>query len=408
MNKKYMAALIILAMSLSLCATGNAATIMASSCSEANVQAAINSAGSGDIVNVPTGTCTWTTLVTVPQNKRIMLRGAGIDSTVITMNPAGTAINLTSSGSRLTGFTFSDGKVIVDGDNWRIDNCKFYSETTFKEGILVSGQRESAHPTGVIDHCIFFNTRVNIYGWAGYTANALWAQPLNLGSGNNAVYVEDCTFTATVFSNAIDANSGGRYVFRYNSVTDSYVEAHSVQGTNRATQKWEIYNNTFRQVSKTMWVPMMIRGGTGVIFNNILTGNWTLPAIALDNVRSCESRTTSGMCDGSSLWDGNQINGYPCRDQIGRSSDQYLWTTGTPYPPQIHEPAYAWNNKHGAYDVIFYQHNCASSVAHIQPGRDYFNNVQKPGYSPYIYPHPLVNSWSSVITTPRNFRISSI
>ncbi|MCK4576539.1 T9SS type A sorting domain-containing protein, partial [candidate division WOR-3 bacterium] len=28
--------------------------------------------------------------------------------------------------------------------------------------------------------------------------------------------------------------------------------------------------------------------------------------------------------------------------------------------------------------------------AHIQSGRDYFDNTQKPGYTPYTYPHPLI------------------
>jgi hypothetical protein len=26
---------------------------------------------------------------------------------------------------------------------------------------------------------------------------------------------------------------------------------------------------------------------------------------------------------------------------------------------------------------------------HIKEGRDYFNNVSRPGYAPYMYPHPL-------------------
>ncbi len=92
----------------------------------------------------------------------------------------------------------------------------------------------------------------------------------------------------------------------YNMLNDIYVEAHSVQGNNRAARSWEIYNNTFNQVSKAMWVPMFLRGGTGVVFNNTITGTWNTAGIALDNVRDCETREVSGRCDGSSPWDGNQ------------------------------------------------------------------------------------------------------
>jgi chitodextrinase len=384
--------------------------ISAASCSEEDVQVAIDSASAGDTVLVPAGNCTWSCQVHIRHGKKITLQGAGMDSTVITKS--GETINSWEKAeSRITGFGFIDGYVQVDGDGWRVDHCKFYNASSFNEGVYVFGERENYHPTGLIDNCTFFNARVLVFGWGGLMANALWAQPLNLLSGNNVVYVEDCTFTGTVQANAVDANYGGSYVFRYNTLNDSYIEAQSVQGTHRGTKSWEIYNNIFNQVSRAMWVPMMIRGGTGVVFNNTLKGTWTNPNIALDNVRSCDSIGDGGRCGGSSLWDGNEVGkaGYPCRDQIGRSTDQWLWTDKNPYPPQAHEPVYAWNNKHGANDVVFFQHGCAESGAHIQPGRDYFNNVQKPGYTPYTYPHPLRQAGpGGKPQPPQNLRIIKI
>ena len=390
-------------------ANANAATINAASCSQSDVQAAINSSVTGDTVSVPAGSCTWTSTVTIPSTKKILLQGTGMASTIITRQktvdpPNWEVINLAQSGSRLTGFQFVNGTVLVDGDGWRIDNCKFYRAADSNEGVLVWGNRSNTHPTGLIDHCYFYNTRVYVYGWNGLLAHAFWAQPLNLGS-SYAVYVEDNTFVRTFFGNVIDAHCGGRFVFRYNTVTDGYIEAHSVQGNHRATRSWEIYNNTINQVSRSMWVPMMLRGGTGVVFNNTVSGKWDLPKISLDNVRSCPDTrdfgTDPGWCTGSSRWDGNAANGYPCRDQIGRSTDQWLWTSTSPYPPQQLDPAYAWNNKIGTSDVTFNQHGCALSVSHIQPGRDYFDNTVKPGYAPYTYPHPLTQSWGiSENTTP--------
>jgi hypothetical protein len=405
-KRKALLSLMILAVMIPLSMDGNAATIRAASCSRSHVETAVFSASTGDTVVVPAGNCTWSSVLTISSMKKITLQGAGMDATVITANPAGLMLNMSSSGSRLTGLTLNNAWVYVDGDGWRIDHCKFYNATVADGGVQVRGERDYNHPTGLVDHCYFHNTSVLIIGDANLMANGLWAQPLNLGSASGVVYVEDCTFVATEFTNAIDANYGGRYVFRYNTVTDAYVEAHSVQGDHRATRKWEIYNNTFKQITRAMWVPMMLRGGTGVVFNNTLTGTWGLSRISLDNVRSCETRPVSGKCDGSSPWDGNQINGYPCRDQIGRSTDFFLWTSSAPYPPQALDPAYAWNNKHGANDVTFYQHSCAASISHIQPGRDYYDNTQKPGYVPYTYPHPWAQGWNPAsIAPPENLRI---
>ena len=394
---------IIMAITLLWISNVSAATINAASASRSDVQTAINTAVSGDVVIVPAGFVTWTTAVSIPTGKKITLQGSGMDATVITGGDGWKAIDMTTSGSRVTGIGFisSAGVIQVDGDGWRIDQCRFYSDT-FVVGVSVYGNRENNHPTGLIDSCIFHNMRITVDGYvAGSlpTAHALWAQPLNLGSGDGVVYVENNTFTFTVFGNAIDANVGGRYVFRYNTLNDVYIEAHATLYNDTGTRKWEIYNNTFT-FGATVWVPFRLRGGTGVVFNNTLIGAWTLPNIVLDDRRSCEL-TASGLCDGSSPWDGNMegLSGYPCRGQIGRSTDQWLWTSTKPYPPQQLEPAYAWNNKFGAKDVTFFQFGCARSISHIQPGRDYFDNTVKPGYVPYTYPHPLRSVAETTATT---------
>lgn len=371
-----------------------ATTVTAESCSLSHVQFAIKAANTGDTVLLPAGSNTWSSSISIPNNKKITLKGSGMKNTVITMSPTGTAMKLNCSGSRITDIGLINGSIEADGYDFRIDHCSI-SFSAWSNGISVMSRnvRPAVIPTGVIDNCVFNNIRVLVCG-TNYmlsendAQHGLWTTPLRLGTAE-AVYIEDNTFTNGV--NAIDGNYGGRYVFRYNVLNDVYIEAHSVQGNNRAIRKWEIYNNTINQVSKAMWVPMFIRGGTGVIFNNILTGTWTNPNIAIDNVRSCYSAGDGGMCNGNSSWDGNEAgeNGYPCRDQIGRSTDQWLWTTVKPYPPQTLDPAYAWNNKHGNNNVVFYHHNCDMNKTHIKVGRDIFNGVQKPGYAPYTYPHPL-------------------
>jgi hypothetical protein len=372
-----------------------AATINATSCSSSAVQSAIDSANTGDTVQIPAGACIWTTTVTIPSSKRITIAGAGMDATVITRAPAGVAINMTTSGSRVSGLGFVAGGMLVDGDDWRVDHTKVTSASAFFDAVFARGDRPGTHPRGVVDHNVFINARVVIIGDAALAAHALWAQPSPLLGSPQRVFVEDNTFVGTLWTHAIDTNYGGSFVFRHNTLTNMYIEAHSLQG-GRATRSWEIYNNMLNAPrADLMWAPLFIRGGTGVIYNNSVLGAWGQPALILDNVRSFSSGYDYGVCNGSSPADGNQLsNGWPCRDQIGRGSDTALWTTQRPFPPQSAEPAYFWNNAApGGGPLAVYIHN--NSDPWIVEGRDYHNNVPRPEYTPFTYPHPLVSG-----TTP--------
>lgn len=377
-------ALVVMIISMVWISGVRAATIIANSCSQIHVQAAINSASTGDVVVVPQGECTWSTKVSIPNNKKIILIGAGIESTVITRSSPSVAISMGQSGSRLTKFGFINGGVMVDGDGWRVDHCKFHNESFFSS-VEVRGTRANGdHPTGLVDHCVFHNARVVIIGTAatfsdGDHQHILWSQPLNLGLSNDAVYVEDCEFTANVFSNAVDCNYGGAYVFRYNTVDHPYIECHSVQGNNRATRRWEVYGNIINNTGDYMYMPFRLRGGTGTVFYNSIIGNWTFNKIALDNVRSYtgdvnDNTTGNGRCDGDSVWDGNEdATGYPCRDQIGRGPDSPQWIyspAGADTQPLI--PAYAWiNRKEANAEVRFGVINSCGD--HIQANRDFYN-----------------------------------
>jgi hypothetical protein len=365
------------------------------------VQAAVDSAKSGDIIRIPVGQSKWLYRLEIPDDKKITLRGSGLITTTISSDSLvpGSLINMSSSGSRITqmGFKLANDNgsgILVRGTGWRIDHCRFENliEQTI-EGVHARGNSwDDGSPVGLVDHCEFYNIRVIVTGDASLMANSIWAQPLGLGT-NNAMFVEDCLFDFTKFGNAIDANYGGRYVFRYNIVNDAYIEAHSLQGTHRATRSWEIYNNSINQVERSMWAPFFLRGGTGIVFNNTLTGSWSSgPRIVVDNRRSFEDLGDGGLCDGTSPWDGNEDStGYPARDQIGRSTDQWLWTDVNPYPPQELDPFYQWNNQHESELIEVYVHN--NCGIHIKENRDFYNSVEKPDYNPYTYPHPLIDAW---------------
>lgn len=473
-------ALIFLAIYFLLISSANAATIKAASCSTADIGSAIASASPGDTVAVPAGNCTWATQVNL--GKEIKLIGAGIGNTNITCSNYRCIYSGTGSGTnvRVSGFTFTytgggDEIVVMNGTGWRVDHNQFRGATSGGDAVVARSNVSGMHPSGLVDNNQITNLKVVVLGsYAMLNENnqqhVLWAQNPDLGGGNSAVYVEHNTWTANVFGNAVDSDYGGRYVFRFNTINNNgsganeglYIEAHSVQGPNRASQRWEIYNNILNNTGGSIFEPFRMRGGTGVVFNNSIQGTWTYYEIALDNVRSERGETSigspPGWCDGTHAgWDQNTTGqtGYACRDQVGYGYDAVLWN----HSPagawnQVKMPVYAWNNKKSDNTTELPFNQIGDDIGNaIQANRDYYNynasfngttgmgigtltnrpstctagvgywatdqgSWNKSGsggqgvlykctatntwtlyYTPYTYPHPLQQTWNA------NFRI---
>lgn len=69
------------------------------------------------------------------------------------------------------------------------------------------------------------------------------------------------------------------------------------------------------------------------------------------------------------------------------------------WPHNASEPVYSWNNTINGHDV-----GVNATGYTIQEGRDYYNDTPMPGYTPYVYPHPLV---SGVPGPPTGLRVVS-
>ncbi len=397
-----------------------AAEITAASGSQADVQAAINAAVDGDLVLIPAGTAIWTTQVTVDTPKAIVIQGAGIDKTVIVDNvskqggkPASIllAIKLALGKKfRLTGMTFqgmaqdtevyNKGTVYLSGNahDFRLDHLKFDKPGT-------SAVRYSGALWGLVDHCYFdlsnFKQGNVIWHetWGGHSyGDGSFADDLALGT-ERAIYIEDSTFVGPGRAGAgvVDSFAGGRFVFRYNTVTNDNLGTHGTEssGRLRSVRSYEIYNNTFT-ASTLVFCAIYLRGGTGVIFNNTFQGaggqTGYNTGILAANYRSNRAYAPWGQATGTNPWDGNQdAGGYPCLDQVGRGKCDLL--SGDPpapaaWPHQAAEPLYLWNNNWSRIP-----NNPGSPVgsqnAVIQASRDWFSDTMKPGYKPYPYPHPL-------------------
>jgi hypothetical protein len=393
-------------------ATATAKTIEAVDCSQQEVQKAIDAAADGNTVLVPSGVSIWTTsqenrpavvMSRKGQEKRITLKGAGIGKTVIIddTGPACFQVVIKTSETgifsgvedkafRITGFTFKgnggDALLFASGyTNWRIDHCRFENSG---RSLWVSG-------IGLIDHCVFDkrdNGQSIFVSHRDYAdkphGDGSWNSPLALGT-EKAVYIEDCTFRYYVQNPnaALDGCFGARIVFRHNTLVNASIAVHGTEssGRGRSIRSYEIYGNRFNMTPpKEHFTAIFLRGGTGVIFDNKLTGAYKAFVLAT-NYRSRDSYPPWGKCDGSSRWDGNrEPNGYPAIDQIGRSTDI------GPGTPQQHDPLYEWDNRLNGRDADIAVSGGPEVQAHIKEGRDYHNDKKRPEYSPYAYPHPLV------------------
>lgn len=384
----------------------------------------------GDTINISSGSATWSGAETL--TKLVFINGAGGTNTQLT-----SATFIYQASARVTGidfiwnsnnYTFQVQGVVI----WRFD----HNVVTYNAGsdmALVFGQTGTP-AEGLIDHNTITYGRIVTIGdctpYNGTTCTAglnRWAEPLGWGS-THYVYVEANTISfpdgsTGGFLNNIDGNYGARYVYRFNNVLNGRVEMHSLQGDyQRAMRSWEVYDNNETSNGTPGFRPFLVRGGTGLLFDNTSDGGQLNNVINADNDRSYEGSigcqvTNFNMCgqtqpswptncSGTTGWisnsagtspiDGNTSGqfGWACRDQIGESTDVSLWPDNgshTGYslvsvPAQTKQPAFFFHNTQpgGEIPVTI---DCDSSGPdcsiqtsfHIIQNRDYYLINASPG-----------------------------
>jgi len=342
--------------------------------SQSDTQAAINAAVDGDVIQLPAGSFIWSTGVTV--NIGVTIHGNGVSSTALT-NP-GTSCSLFSVScdqvqTRITGIAFKGQYAIsLTGSyttaQFRIDDCTFSCGTT--QGILV---QFGGNAPGLVDHCTFTggsaSEMIHNLGLGGDYGAAGWLNNVSPGRPS-AVYIENCTFSKDPLqdqyfwgTSAIQSYFGARTVVRHSVFNACQIDQHGTQGAVGA--RWfEIYNNTFYTpagMNQSNYITL--RGGSGVVFNNVNTG----------------SNAGTGTIE---LYD---ENGGSSPLYLGRGIDQN------------YSPVYLWNNSAGM--------PVGSGSSNVILGRDFFvstsqpttmiikesnsTNAQTSSYTPYTYPDPL-------------------
>ncbi len=312
----------------SLATRAQAATRRAKTSSQEDVQAAIDAARDGDTVLVPPGRSRYETArpgvhALKIRNKGITLLGAGIGRTILEdhtfdrENPwSGGPIRAeggSGKGLRISGFTF-DGTGIQDSGkpaiinihgayaDLRIDHCQFLN---VNGAIMTDGLMR-----GVVDHCRYELMEDHALGnpffyWMKGNGAAAWKTPLRLGSVD-AIYIEDCHVDfhnpKSNDSPALPTMDGARAVFRHNTVHDGFLEFFGVDSTPRGTASFEVYDNTF---TGKCFCALGLKGGTGVVFNNTIQGQFQRQPIWATEYRTGGPRQKYGPCDGTSSFDGN-------------------------------------------------------------------------------------------------------
>lgn len=383
-----------------------AATITAASCSATNIQTAINAASDGDTVTVPSGNCSWTTSVTMPNTKGLILQGAGAGRTNITMG--GNQLILQTSAARrpvrITGFSFIknsgtrwDVQITGTAPNWRIDH------NTFNAGNIAGGYQVrvgqddcniDSYTYGLIDNNNFTNRNfvTSIFmEWPRGTSDSVacgdwvWSQPARRGTAQ-ALYIEDNTFSdapGAAASQVIDCRWGCMYVLRYNAISNPWISTHSGCTNQGRDPIWqEIYNNTFTQPGTPYGGNQIeMRSTSGVIFGNIASSPIRF-AISIDHERSYRSDCTGpygGRADGTRPWDMN-ISGQVAWRAMGQPG----WG-----PPQATDMTnstfagvFAWGNLNGGNVVnLSVANNNGNTSTHVKPRREYFNSADIPSGS---------------------------
>jgi hypothetical protein len=400
--------------------------------SQSDVQAACNAVtdGTGAVVTIPNGSYTWTGQLSITRS--LTLQGQSIGGVTIT-NQDTTSHMINCAGS-------ANGHIIVCNLNFSIVNAGIYVFT------LNAARNISSNYTVIMHDCTFNNSAAYMYDvqfatngiicWnCTFTGNGLmtgitsvcdtygptssWNTPDSMGANDTTgltnSYVENCTFN-DASTGAVNMDDNTRIVFRYCTFNNAAPASHGQETSIYGVRHWEFYNNTFIYSSSgtgpsgqpyplnmNYWIE--IRGGTGVVTNNVMPDiPWGKSGIQL-NVFSI-NRADSIAC---------QI-AYPAARQTG-----FGWSSSsqTPFgnPPvaidgvgQISDPLYVWNNTGTETSdpnyVALNQYtpdDCGNGEAigtFLQNGRDYFINVAKPGWTPYSYPHPLHTAYSSGNPTP--------
>ena len=396
--------------------------------SQSDVQAACNAAPDNGTVTVviPNGTYSWTGTLTIA--KSLTLAGATSTGVQINNNFGSGALIAATAGSnghiniywlnivQIVPTVGGSGFALVADRSQPTNYTVLVHDCTFSSGSIFT-YMVCCRDNGIIFwNDTFIGDGPNDQNAVGglsfvcdkYGATSSWNTPDTYGAqdvtGLANTYLENCKFYDGITGG--DVNDNARVVSRYNTFQAAMFGSHGQETSVFGARQFEMYNNTFTYPTSGTGpsgntYPMNTqawwggRGGSGVIFNNVMDlipGNKTAVTLEVFSI----NRADSIPCQ----------TAYPAARQTGQGwSASSTATFGNPVVPQdgtgaVTEGVWIWNNTGSATtDPSTYvglnqysPDDCGNGqlvTDYLKQGRDYFVGTAKPGYSPYQYPHPL-------------------
>ena len=234
----------------------------------------------------------------------------------------------------------------------------------------------------------------------------------NTASGyNELVCLRNYRYTCSYYSmwspfaganglSAYDSNSTALYMSGTNSAPNgsSYLQ---MAGANWTPNQWSGYSvlntNTqvFSQIVSNTANTLYFIGGTpattGVVPCTTLTFN---VGDHFQIYKVFAALDQPGRGSGDLLQDNGMITNNVMPNGIVNTINAATGTAS--WPNEVLEGIYCWSNT-----LNNVQSEESSLYPGLQLGRDFYNDTPKPGYTPYVYPHPLVNK---TILPPSNLQ----
>jgi len=359
--------------------SAEAQTINVASCSQTDVQKAFNSiTNSTRTVNIPVGTCHWTSKVSlnVPSgdpNLSVIGAGTCTGTPASSCNDATTIIDDDSTDSDVllvlrisstfsakfrfsgisikggTGSLKQNGTVAVGGNshNVRLDHIHM-DLTTYTNPVSRYYIRLDS-VTGVVDHSVFegnsagqgaldfWNSFYN--GSTDQTGDHAWAAPTGFGTGD-FMFVEDSTFNnrgvaGNEHSGSMTDCRAGKFVIRHNILNRMGIMDHPTggNGRGRGCRAREMYLNNLTGTDAAYdnnLVVAWITSGTALVWGNSASETGFAKFLSLHSERKYKQyRSGWGYCGtsfGPSNFDQNLDvpTGWGCLDQPGQGQSDLL------------------------------------------------------------------------------------
>lgn len=288
----------------------------ADTCDRDHVQWYLNSASilNGDTLQCASGTYIWIAGLTLTKAVAILGAGCTLDmnnratacTTILQDNIASGAVPMidtklvsNDNRTRIAYFEFENGGGaskgngfitmgwtslggLTDDARFRIDHCFFDS---------VSGRNIYVYSVwGVVDHNTFNLTNADFALKIDYPQDVLygdsrWNAATGFG-GADFVFIENNTISRLdSYYAVVDSFAGARYVARFNTINNGWLEAHGTESSGRArgTRAVEAYQNTY---TNSQAYVVNLRSGPLMVWGNSLTGTGSPSAAHLSIERT--------------------------------------------------------------------------------------------------------------------------